>query len=99
MECLTYSVKEVAEILGISPQAVYAMRDEGKIKQLKNVAGVKFAKHDVMALVKLGDEVNAFNFKQLKIKNEALEKENERLKSFIKRITSDCLVMTNEVLR
>lgn len=98
MESLVYTANQVAELFQISISAVYDLRNKGKLKQLPNMSGVRFNKKEVEALVGVESEYSAIGYRKLKNEVERLEKENNRLKSEIKKITSQMLVIVGEEL-
>lgn len=74
------------------------MRDKGTLHQLKGVAGVRFSKKEVESLVGLDDEYTPIAFRKMKVEVDRLQKENNRLKSEIKKITSQMLVIVGNEL-
>lgn len=98
MESLVYTVEQVAELLQISTTSVYNLRNDGKLTQLPNISGVKFNKREVEALAGIEDEYNAIGYRKLQSEVESLRKENRKLKSDIKKITSQMLVIVGEEL-
>lgn len=93
---LTYTVEEVAGVLGISKSSVYNLRNNGVIHQLTKLPGVMFSVVEIQNLAGLETEVNAVNYRALKAENEELAKENAKLKNSIKKITSNVLEITGE---
>lgn len=98
MESLVCTVDQVAEMLQISKTSVYNLRNDGKLTQLPNISGVKFNKREVEALAGVEDEYNAIGYRKLQSEVESLRKENRKLKSEIKKITSQMLVIVGEEL-
>ena len=98
MESLVCTVEQVAELLQISKTSVYNLRNDGKLTQLPNISGVKFNKKEVEALAGVEDEYNAIGYRKLQSEVESLRKENKRLKSEIKKITSQMLVIVGDDL-
>ena len=98
MESLVYTVEQVAELLQISTTSVYNLRNDGKLTQLPNISGVKFNKREVEALAGIEDEYNAIGYRKLQNEVESLRKENHKLKSEIKKITSQMLVIVGDDL-
>lgn len=74
------------------------MRDKGTLHQLKGVAGVRFSKKEVESLVGINDEYTPIAFRKMKVEVDRLQKENNRLKSEIKKITSQMLVIVGNEL-
>lgn len=93
---LTYTVEEVAGVLGISKSSVYNLRNSGVIHQLTKLPGVMFSVLEIQNLAGLETEINAVNYRALKAENEELAKENAKLKNSIKKITSNVLAITGE---
>ena len=98
MESLVYTANQVAELFQISLTAVYDLRNKGKLRQLPNVSGVRFSKKEVEALAGVESEYSAIGYRKLKNEVERLQKENNRLKSEIKKITSQMLVIVGNEL-
>ena len=98
MESLVYTANQVAELFQISLTAVYGLRNKGKLKQLPNVSGVRFSKKEVEALAGIESEYSAIGYRKLKNEVETLREENNRLKSEIKKITSQMLVIVGNEL-
>lgn len=98
MESLVYTVEQVAELLQISTTSVYNLRNDGKLTQLPNISGVKFNRKEVEALAGVEDEYNAIGYRKLQSEVESLRKENHKLKSEIKKITSQMLVIVGDDL-
>lgn len=98
MESLVYTVEQVAELLQISTTSVYNLRNDGKLTQLPNISGVRFNRKEVEALAGVEDEYNAIGYRKLQSEVENLRKENQKLKSEIKKITSQMLVIVGEKL-
>lgn len=94
---LTYTVEEVAEVLGVSKSSVYNLKNNGTIHAIEKLPGLLFSVEEIHSLVMVNDEYNTFNYRLLKKKCEALETENEKLKNSIKKITSDVLAITGEL--
>lgn len=88
---LVYTVKEVADLFQISQSAVYVLRDEGKLTQLKDVPGVRFAKEEVHALAKYDKEFTAIKYAELVAENEQLKRELKELKASIRNTTAGML--------
>lgn len=93
---LTYTVEEVAEVLGVSKSSVYNLRNSGVIHQLTKLPGVLFSVKEIQSIAGLETEINAVNYRALKAENEELAKENAKLKNSIKKITSNVLEITGE---
>lgn len=93
---LTYTVEEVAEVLGVSKSSVYNLRNNGVIHQLTKLPGVLFSVKEIQSIAGLETEINAVNYRALKAENEELVKENAKLKNSIKKITSDVLAIMGE---
>lgn len=93
---LTYTVEEVAGVLGISKSSVYNLRNSGVIHQLTKLPGVLFSVKEIQSIAGLETEINAVNYRALKAENEALAEENANLKNSIKKITSNVLAITGE---
>ena len=98
MESLVYTVEQVAELLQISTTSVYNLRNDGKLTQLPNISGVKSNRREVEALAGVEDEYNAIGYRKLQSEVESLRQENHKLKSEIKKITSQMLVIVGEDL-
>jgi len=98
MDSLVYTVSEVAKLLKCKETSVYNMRDKGTLHQLKGLAGVRFSKKEVESLVGLDDEYTPIAYRKLKVEVEKLQQENNRLKSEIKKITSQMLVIVGNEL-
>lgn len=56
MVCRTFSRNEVAELLGVSVGTVINMEQDGTLKRLKGVPGVKFNRRDVYAVLNEKDD-------------------------------------------
>ena len=65
---LTYTVEEVAEVLGVSKSSVYNLRNAGTIHQLTKLPGVLFSVKEIQAIAGLETEVNSINYRALKQK-------------------------------
>ena len=98
MDSLVYTVSDVAKLLKCTETSVYNMRDKGTLHQLKGVAGVRFSKKEVESLVGIDDEYTPIAYRKLKLEVEKLQQENNRLKSEIKKITSQMLVIVGKDL-
>ena len=98
MESIVYTANQVAELFQISISAVYDLRNKGVLKQIPNMSGVRFNKKEVEALAGVESEHSAIGYRKLKNEVERLEKENNRLKSEIKKITSQMLVIVSDDL-
>lgn len=94
---LTYTVEEVASVLGISKSSVYNLRNSGVLHQLTKLPGVMFSVKEIQEVAGLETEVNAVNYRALKAENEALAEENAKLKNDIKKIASSILAITGEL--
>ena len=94
---ITYTVDETAEVLGISKSSVYNLRNAGTIHQLTKLPGVLLSVKEIQNIAGLETEINAVNYRALKAENEALTKENAKLKNGIKKITNDMLAITGEL--
>lgn len=94
---LTYTVEEVADVLGISKSSVYNLRNAGTIHQLTKLPGVLFSAKEIQSIAGLETEINAVNYRALKAENEALAEENAKLKNDIKKIASSILTITGEL--
>ena len=94
---LTYTVEEVASVLGISKSSVYNLRNSGVIHQLTKLPGVLFSVKEIQEIAGLETEINAVNYRALKRECEELAEENARLKSDIKKIASSILAITGEL--
>lgn len=87
MEKITASIKEAAEILGVSERTITRMRDDGKLTALDAFDAVKFRLKDVLALAELDpDDVTAFEYRRMKKRLEALEDENSALRETLKAV-------------
>lgn len=98
MESIVYTANQVAELFQISISAVYDLRNKGVLKQLPNMSGVRFNKKEVEALAGVVDEYNAIGYRKLQSEVERLRQENHKLKSEIKKITNQMLVIVNDDL-
>ncbi|MBS5717325.1 MAG: helix-turn-helix domain-containing protein [Veillonella sp.] len=94
---LTYTVDETAEVLGISKSSVYNLRNAGTIHQLTKLPGVLFSVKEVQEIAGLETEINAVNYRALKVECERLAEENAKLKNDIKKIASNILTITGEL--
>lgn len=94
---LTYTVEEVASVLGISKSSVYNLRNAGTIHQLTKLPGVLFSAVEIQNIAGLETEINAVNYRALKSECERLTEENAKLKNDIKKIASSILTITGEL--
>lgn len=94
---LTYTVEEVASVLGISKSSVYNLRNSGVIHQLTKLPGVLFSVREIQEIAGLETEINAVNYRAIKRECEELAEENTRLKNDIKKIASSILTITGEL--
>lgn len=95
METHVYTVNEVAELLKITPQSVYALRNKGKLPAVNDIGSVRFRVKDVHAFIGIEYEFTPYNFRQLQLENEKLVKENNELKQKIRKATSEMLLLVN----
>ena len=71
-----YSVQELAERWGLSPQIVQSMETNGKLHRLPDIPGVRYAAAEVYQLENVGKDIQpltAYERKQLEDKVKKLE--------------------------
>ena len=90
MERLAYSVKEVAEMLGLSTDYIRKMEANGTLPKLKRVTGcIRFSKKDVLACADLVDQdVRPSQIRQLQAELARERTENERLRERLRKLIS-----------
>lgn len=71
---LTYTVEEVASVLGISKSSVYNLRNSGVIHQLTKLPGVLFSVVEVQNLAGIESECNSINYRAIKKKTKNYKK-------------------------
>lgn len=88
MERLAYSVKEVAEMLGLSTDYIRKMEANGTLPKLKRVTGcIRFSKKDVLACADLVDQdVRPSQIRQLQAELARERTENERLRERLRKL-------------
>lgn len=88
MERLTYTVKEAAEVLGLSEDSIRKMDANGVLPRLKKIPGcIRFSRKDVLACADLVDQdVRPSQIRQLKADLEKEREENERLKCRLRQL-------------
>lgn len=75
-----WTTRNVADYYGCTPQAVYDMRDAGKLHQLVNLPGVRFSKSEVLEVAKMpGDSLLPHEVARLKRELKLEKEKNERL--------------------
>ena len=87
MERRTYTVAETAEILGVSTDVVYHMKNDGILPVVKNLSAIRFLKRNVLAMV--GEKPDNFRpsaFRRLQNELSLAKQENARLRSIIRQI-------------
>lgn len=94
---LVYTVNEVAELLKVTPQTIYELRNSGKLPAIKNIGRVLFNANDVYSFIGIEDEFTPYNYRQLKLQNKKLATENDELKQKIRKVTSEMLGLVNEI--
>lgn len=97
MKPIVYTVNEVAEMLRVTPQTVYELRNSGKLPSIKNIGKVLFRVTDVNAFIGIDGEYTPYRYKQLEIENKKLAKENDELKQQIRKATSEMLLIVNQI--
>ena len=97
MKPIVYTVNEVAEMLRVTPQTVYELRNNGKLTSIKNIGKVLFRATDVNAFIGVDNEYSPYRYKQLEIENKKLAKENDELKQQIRKATSEMLLIVNQI--
>lgn len=97
MKPIICTVNEVAEILRVTPQTVYELRNSGKLPAIKNIGKVLFRATDVNAFIGADGEYTPYGYKQLEIENKKLAKENDELKRQIRKATSEMLLIVNQI--
>ena len=90
---LTYTVDEVADVLGISKSSVYNLRNNGVIHAIEKLPGLLFSVQEIQNVAGIENECNAYNYRKLLKRCEELETENTKLKQGIKKITSQILLL------
>lgn len=97
MDKMTFDPKETAEILGIPVSAVYKLREDGKIKKLPDLPGIKFRRKDVFALAGLKEkEYSPFEFQKLKAENENLQNQLTKLRGIMRSLNITLLTALGE---
>lgn len=87
MERRTYTVAETAEILGVSTDVVYRMKNDGILPAVKNLSAIRFLKRDVLAMVgEKPDDFRPSAFRRLQNELSLAKQENERLRGVIRQI-------------
>lgn len=94
---ITYTVDEVADVLGISKSSVYNLRNNGVIHAIEKLPGLLFSVQEIQNVAGIENECNAYNYRKLLKRCEELEEENTKLKQGIKKITSQMLMITGEI--
>ena len=99
MDPAVYTIKDVAKLLQCSESSVNNLRERGILREVKGLPGVRFNKKEVEALVGIVDEYSPLQYRKLKRERDELLKENEKLKTSIRKITSDLLIMVGGELK
>lgn len=87
MERRTYTVSETAEILGVSTDVVYRMKNDGILPAVKNLSAIRFLKRDVLAMVgEKPDDFRPSAFRRLQSELSLAKQENARLRGVIRQI-------------
>lgn len=87
MERRTYTVAETAEILGVSTDVVYRMKNDGILPAVKNLSAIRFLKRDVLAMVdEKEDDFRPSALRRLRNELSFEKQENERLRGIIRQI-------------
>lgn len=98
MEKLTYSRKEVCQLLGMSQSTVIRREQEGILRPCKGGPGIRYPKSQVDKMAGITEEefnATPFENRRLKIENRRLKEENRKLRSRMQQIS----VLTNDFMR
>ena len=89
-----FSVGDLAERWGLSPNSVRQMEAEGKLHRLPNVPGVKFSAAEVHQIESIGKDVQPLTAWERKQKDDEiflLRRENNKLKSILQNVINTAM--------
>lgn len=100
MESLTVTVKQAAELLGVSEDTIRQMEADGALKRLKKLRGVRFNRKTILDVAE--EQENGIRWRDytaLKAENQRLKEENEALKSLFRQRLSMALTDFDRIER
>ncbi len=98
MEALTVTVKQAADLLGVSEDTIRQMEADGCLKRLKKLRGVRFNRKAILdAAEEQEDGVRRRDYLALQAENQKLKAENAELKALLRRRLSEALEDLNRI--
>ena len=89
MECLTVSVKDTAQLLGVSEATVRNYQKEGWLKPISGLPG-KFRKKDVLDMIGVTEqETRPAELRKLRAERDHYKDECSRLLGILRSLTAD----------
>lgn len=92
MESLTVTVRQAADLLGVSEDTVRNMEADGTLVRLKKLRGIRFNRKAILDVAEeQEDGIRRCDYTALKAENQRLKEENKALKSLFRQRLSTAL--------
>ena len=98
MEALTVTVKQAADLLGVSEDTIRQMEADGSLKRLKKLRGVRFNRQAILdAAEEQEDGIRRKDYQALLAENRRLREENDNLRALFRQRLSEALADFNRI--